>query len=224
MAVTVEKLKRVKIHTQYRLKNGDRVPGVTTVLGILNKPALIHWAWDLGTQGIDYRKYRDTMADIGTLAHYMVQCDLGGDTPDLTPYSQEQICLAENCLIKFYEWRRENEIVPVLVEAALVSEQYKYGGTIDLLAYVNGVLTLVDFKTSKAVYPEMIHQLAAYNQLLAEHGFKVKNVRILRIGRSEDEGFEEQRKTMTELRNHWRIFRHCLEIYNLKKVVGGDYK
>ena len=214
-----EKLKKVKVHTQYRMKNGDKVPGVTTVLGVLAKPALIHWAWDLGIQQIDYRKYRDTLADIGTLAHYMVQCDLSGEKPDLATYSPEQIDLAENALIKFYEWRRENTVEPVLIEAALVSE-LGFGGTIDLLALVNGILTLVDFKTSKAIYPEMITQLAAYHYLLGEHGYKPKAVRILRIGRREDEGFEEQRRTPKELSAHWKLFKHCLEIYNLKKQIA----
>ena len=47
-----------KIHTVYKTKDGIRVPGVTTILGELAKPALIHWAWDLGIKNIDYRVHR----------------------------------------------------------------------------------------------------------------------------------------------------------------------
>ena len=80
-----------KIHTVYKLKNGKKVSGTTTVIGILAKPALIHWAWDLGTKGIDYRKFRDDKADIGTLAHYLIMCHLKGEQPDTSDYSKKQI-------------------------------------------------------------------------------------------------------------------------------------
>src|SRR5438093_1588565 len=35
-------------HTVYKNAAGKRVPGVTTILGILNKPALLKWAWEQG--------------------------------------------------------------------------------------------------------------------------------------------------------------------------------
>lgn len=212
-----EKLSRTKVHTRYKLQSGQQVPGVTTVLGILAKPALIHWAWDLGTQGIDYKKYRDATADIGTLAHYLIACDLEGKTPDTTAFSTEQIDRAENALISYYEWRKGRTIKVILIEAPLVSEMYKYGGTIDCLAKVDGVLTLIDIKTSKAIYNEMIFQLAAYQQLLVEHGHTPQNVRILRVGRDESEGFEE--RVVADLSSQWEVFWHCLQVYSLQKQI-----
>lgn len=219
---TVEKLKNVKAKSRYRTISGEIVPGVTTVLGVLNKPALIHWSWDLGMQGIDYRKFRDKLASIGTLAHYLIECDIKKESPDLEAYSQEEVDLAENCLLSYYEWKRGKDIFPVMSEGQLVSEKYKYGGTIDLYGSVDGTLNLVDFKTGKAIYPEMIAQLAAYLQLLTEHGCNVKKVRILRIGRDEKEGFEEQIKTPAQLRPYWRLFQHCLKVYQLQKEIGRD--
>ena len=44
--------KKANAHTQYKLVDGTKVPSVTTVLGILNKPALVKWANNLGLQGI----------------------------------------------------------------------------------------------------------------------------------------------------------------------------
>ena len=42
-----DKLYKVsQAHTVYKTADGIRVPGVTTVLGVLNKPALIKWAND----------------------------------------------------------------------------------------------------------------------------------------------------------------------------------
>jgi hypothetical protein len=210
--------KRAKAHTRYRLTDGTEVPGTTTVLGVLAKPALIHWAWDLGMQGIDYKTYKDVAANIGTLAHYMVQCDLSGERPDLSAYTPDDIDKAENALLKWYEWRKTHKIEPVLIEAPLVSEQFRFGGTIDCYAMIDGVATLCDFKTGKAIYPEYITQLAAYRQLLRGIGKPVQQARIIRIGRDETEGFEE--RMVTDFDDHWELFKHCLAIYNLKKKVA----
>ena len=78
MQVEKKIAKRAKAHTIYKLANGKRVPGVTTVLGIINKPALVKWANNLGLQGIDSTTYVDGTAKIGTLAHEMIQEYLGG--------------------------------------------------------------------------------------------------------------------------------------------------
>jgi len=216
-SATAEKFSRTSIHTQYVLVNGKKVPGVTTVLGILAKPALIHWAWKLGVDGVDYRKHRDAAADVGTLAHELIAADLGGRKPDLTGYSPETIDRAENAVISYLEWKKDKKIQPVLVEEPLVSERHQYGGTLDCLAIIDGTLTLLDIKTSKAIYPEMLYQLGAYWQLLKEHGYQVDAAQILRVGRDEIEGFDV--KKITNFIAYWQVFYHCLQIYYLRKEV-----
>ena len=208
---------KTDIHTVYKIKSGQRVPSVTTVLGILNKPALLNWAWQCGIEGKDYKLVRDNAADIGTLAHYLIMCHLKGKTPDTSEYSAENINKAETCLIKYWEWEKENKIEPILVEESLVSEEYEFGGTIDCLALLNNQLILIDHKTGKAIYPEMAYQLAAYRQLLLENGHKVMGARILRIGKNEDEGFEQ--RIFGNLDKQWELFLHCLVIYNLQKEL-----
>ena len=216
---TVEKLKNVNAHQKYYTSDGREAVGVTTVLGVLAKPALIHWAWDLGMKQIDYRKYRDKMASIGTLAHHLIECDLKNEPPELDAYSPEEINLAENCLLSYYDWKNKNNPTLIFTEKQLVSDRYCFGGTIDLYAEIDGLLWLVDFKTGKAIYPEMICQLAAYLKLLQEHGHPVNKVKILRIGRDETEGFEEQHKTMTELKPYWKKFKAALDVYNADKEI-----
>ena len=211
---------KTKIHTVYKTQDGKRVPSVTTILGILNKPALLQWAWQCGVDGLDYRTVRDTAGDIGTLAHYMILSHLRKQEPDLSEYSQHNIDLAENCFLKYLEWEQEHTIEPLLVEEPLVSELYGFGGTIDCLAKVNEELWLVDHKTGKAIYPEMAHQLAAYSHLLTEAGYNVANARILRIGRDETIDFEE--RVFNDMKIHWQIFQSCLNIYNLQKVVRKE--
>ena len=208
---------KTKVHTVYKLPDGARVPSVTTILGILNKPALLEWAYQCGLRGEDYKLVRDDAASVGTLAHLMIMNHLEGGQADTSEYSQDDIDRAENCLIKFWDWEKEHTLEPILVETPLVSETFKFGGTIDCLCTLDGHLTLVDFKTGRAIYPEYFYQLAAYERLLAEKGHQVESARILRIGRTEDEGFEE--RTMVNLDKHFQIFLHCQNIYESQKEL-----
>jgi len=95
-------ISKTKAHQVYKTSDGRIVPGVTTVLQVLAKPALIYWAWDLGMQNIDYRKYRDKMADIGTIAHLMVLEYFKGEKYDYSEFAKSDIDKAENCLISFF--------------------------------------------------------------------------------------------------------------------------
>ncbi|MDI3298351.1 MAG: hypothetical protein QJR08_04185 [Bacillota bacterium] len=218
----VEKLgNRVKAHQRYLTADGEQVPGVTTVLGILAKPGLVKWANNLGLRGIDSAKYVDETAIIGGLAHYLVECELQGVEPDLSEYSKLQIDRAENALLSFYEWQKHHAFAARLIEKPLVSERHRYGGTIDAYGVLDGRYCLLDFKTSARIYPEHRIQVSAYLRLLREAGYPVEEVRVLRIGRTEDEGFEEHVLSERELREGWRIFRAALVIYRSLPLLEG---
>lgn len=217
MAKATPPFKRNKAHTIYKLADGTRVPGTTTITSQLDKPQLIAWANRLGLEGINSMQYRDSMAGVGTLAHAMALSELSGEplVEDLEEYSPKEISLAENAFIKFLNWRQAHDFNPVLMEKPLVSELYRYGGTIDSYGILDGKRSLVDLKTGKGIYPEMVYQLAAYKQLLEEHGYKVDEVRIVRIGRDESEGFEE--RIFGGLDKAWQVFWHLIQIYYLRK-------
>ena len=93
-----------KQHTVYKLADGTRVPGVTTITGVMDKPALVKWANGLGLKGIDSTKYVDNLAGVGSLAHDGIHCHLTGKTWDTSAYSADQINLAETCIIKWHYW------------------------------------------------------------------------------------------------------------------------
>jgi len=206
---------KTQAHPKYLLEDGSRVVGVTTVLSVMAKPALKFWANKLGLDGISISKYVDNLADIGTLCHKMVENYINNVETDFSDYSPNQRDKADNAFIKFLEWEKENEFTPIDSELRLVSEKYKFGGTCDIYAKLNGKLTLIDLKTSKACYSEQHTQVAAYSHLLQENGKEVEDVRILRIGRDETEGFEDIKIQAIDL--HWRRFKHCLALYEINK-------
>lgn len=214
----IEKLPGTNAHQRYYTRDGALVPGVTTITNMLAKPALVVWANRLGLEGVDTNKYVDKAANIGTCAHYLVQCHLSGEEPDLSNFTPQEVSMAKNALSKYLEWEKQFTVSPLLLETPLVSELYKFGGTIDCYAKLNGEPWLLDFKTGKAIYDEMFTQVAAYRALLHENGYSVSGgVAILRIGRDESEGFEYRVIGEEELSRQWEIFKHLLAIYYLKK-------
>ena len=186
---------KTEAHQLYRLADGTLVPGATTALKVLDKGrGLLLWAFNCGRDGIDLDKYRDEKAEIGHLAHQMILDHFRGEKTVTDDYSKNQIDAAENAFISFLEWTKHHTIEPVLIEEQLVSERYRFGGTFDFLGVIDGHLTLLDFKTGKALYDESWYQLAAYNILVMEAYPEVgpiERFKLVRIGRDEDEGFEE---------------------------------
>jgi hypothetical protein len=58
----------------YKNAKGEKLPGVSTVAKLIEEPGgLIHWAWQLGMDGIDYQEARDQAADAGTAAHAAIE-------------------------------------------------------------------------------------------------------------------------------------------------------
>ncbi len=215
-----------KLHTIYKNKDGMRVPSVTTVLGILNKPYLLNWVAEVTRNGEDWTKVRDSAGGAGTLAHAMVLANLQGKKlakGDMTDCSSDTIKLAGNSFDSFLEWKKEHQLEPVLLETPLICNLpgLEYGGTMDFYGRIDGKLTVMDFKTGKGLYDEYSIQLAAYGALLIQNGYEGPDVyRLLKIGREKGKDFEE--KVLTDIGTAWQIFKNCLSIYNLQKQMKGE--
>jgi len=209
---------------RYKLKDGSICPGVTTVCGQLgwNKGMLINWANREGLAGRDCNKVRDYKAEIGSLAHSMILAHLEGKQTDTSEYTPKQVSLAENCCLSYYEWAKGKIIEPLVVEKMLVSEDMKFGGTPDFFGKVDGMPTLVDYKTGKGIYPEYSIQVAAYDYLLRASLYVPDKALILNIPRSEGEDFQVKVISRTQLDVGWDIFKHLLGIYWLKNAITKE--
>lgn len=209
---------------KYMTLDGFPLPGVTTITGAelgWNKQVLVNWANRLGLKGIEVGKYVDNKASIGTLAHQLILDDFREVKTDTSDYTANQISLAENCLLSFYEWKKGKEVKPILLERPLISDKYGFGGTLDCYAEIDGKNTLLDFKTGKGIYAEYYVQVAGgYLLLLEEAGYQVDEIDILNIPRSEDEAFAF--KPVKETETCKQIFLNCLANYKLKKKLKED--
>lgn len=221
MSVNAALAAKSRQHTVYKLADGTRVPGVTTVLGILAKPALISWANRMGLQGIDTTKYVDAAANAGTCCHAMIEAHLKGEEFDESEYDSTAIDIASNGYLKYLDWEKANVLESIESELPLVSERYKFGGTIDMYCTLNGIPTLVDFKTNQTgIYDEMMHQTAgAYRLLLEENGRPVRKVIIIRVGKTEADDIEVRSIGQWEI--HEAIFLNCLSLYELRRKLAA---
>jgi hypothetical protein len=214
-----------KGHTVYKTKDGKRVPSVSTISSVMDKPALVSWANRLGLEGIDTRKYVDALANAGTLAHYFVECEVLGQDRDsefLREFSAVDLERAETSFVKFLEWKQGHDITLLASELELVSETHLFGGRLDLLLLVDEVLTLTDIKTCKALYgpkDEKWCQLAGYAILSREAGYEVKQGAILRLGREPNEGFEFAVMPKPELQEE--RFLICRALYDVNSRLGS---
>ena len=211
--------KTSKVHTKYTLKNGMIVPGVTTITRQLGeKGGMVHVAWKLGTEGIDYRKHWDEKALIGTLTHEMIAGHFKDEEVDVSEYSQRVITQAMVCVEKFHAWKENHSIEPVLIEKQMVSEGLRFGGSVDFLGEVDGELTLLDFKTGK-IYDETWYQIAGYSILIEEQGYNPTRFSLLRIPTDTDEVYCPMKKDLGKQRE---IFRLALGIYSLQKAIRRE--
>lgn len=233
MAKKVEHVPQAKAHQIYKLKNGLVVPGGSTIAKIASahqsQKFLMKWANKLGQAGYDSEKYVDKLADVGTLSHGMCEEFFRAKMEEREPsydsikaeFAGWVVDQAQFPFGKFLDWTVGKRIKPKLLEAELVSEIYKVGGTIDWYGEIDDVDTLLDYKTSKRFYESHFYQLAVYNTILYENGYDVSQVKALRLGRNPREGFYEKNKNTREIMLQWEIARRALEIYWLQKQERG---
>lgn len=178
-------LKFVESNHRYYL-DGKPVPGVTTILGVLDKPALPKWAArsvaefvadnpgnidglrSIGRDGLVKALAevpwgeRDRAANRGTEVHALAERYLAGDEIDVP---DEIVGHVEAAADFIDAWG----IDPVLSEAPVGSREHRYAGTLDLVADITagpfaGTRAIVDWKTGRSgIYKEAAFQTTAYS-------------------------------------------------------------
>jgi len=165
---------------RYKL-DGAWVPGVTTILGVLDKPALPKWAaksvaeyvarnregiehlYGMGERpmvdalkGIPWQE-RDTAGVRGTDVHDFAERILKGEEVDVPDHLVGHV---ESCVAFMEDW----SIRPVLIEQTVGSREHAYAGKLDLIAdSAHAPRAIFDWKTAASgIYKETAFQLVAY--------------------------------------------------------------
>jgi hypothetical protein len=224
-------------HIYTAICEGKRVQayGVTSCLGIINKPALLYWAvnkaiesleknWDINKDYDEveknnlleeakkaHRQFSKDAADIGTMFHSWAEDYIntkleGKETPDMPKNKQ-----LKSAVDSFLKWESENKVEWIEAEKKLYSIKYGFAGTCDGLAKVNGVLSAIDFKTSSGIYDEYFLQASAYAKAIEEeYGDSIKQVWIIRVSKTGGE-FEAQKTENID--EHFKGFLGAYSLY-----------
>lgn len=114
-------------------------------------------------------------ADRGTSVHNTLENYVKYGVEDVKPEFQ-------GYMNGFLEWWNTVNPIPVAAEFKVYHKLLKYGGTIDLLAYIDGELNMIDYKTtSKLIQKNCRVQTEGYSQALKSHGIVIQRKRILHL-------------------------------------------
>ena len=125
----------------YVAPNGSKYPSVTTVLGAKEKPHLKQWRNMLGDSKADAEMTRASTR--GTAVHLMIERHINNDATPTKNHKPEHV--AEFNSVRLMLKKINNVLIQ---EAALYSDIMKIAGRVDCIAEYEGVLAVVDFKTS----------------------------------------------------------------------------
>ena len=159
---------------------GHRVPSVTTILSVINKPFLVPWAlncaesaFESGLKLIDHDNRSDESMmelfraskqanrivsneakNIGSESHESFEAVTNGE--DVFTIHKETSSTVKAFRQFFADYKPETIQNEVFVSTKL------YAGTADWIGIINDKVTLIDFKTSKRIFDEYKYQVAAY--------------------------------------------------------------
>lgn len=201
---------------------GKKRIGVTTPTSYFgNKNGMIYRAAELGLQGIWYQDVWNDAANAGTAAHDLIDAYLHDKPePNLSHLPPDVKDKAETAYLGFLKWADLVKFKVIETETSLFDDDLGLAGTPDLAA-VQGKRCIIDWKTSKDIYPETWAQLAAYKHLweVNHPDEPIEECYILQLNK-ETGGFSYHHKP--DLSVEWEFYQHVLSAYRIyKEKMGG---
>ena len=138
-----------------------------------------------GVKAADREKQR--AAAIGTAVHAGIEWELRrqlGEDAGPEPRLPEAAAWA---LESWKDWARSVNLEPLAIERTIYCLECGYAGTLDLYARVKGVLTVLDWKSGKAIYPEAFLQNLAYRHAATRAGLPSTQGLIVRLQKHLDD-------------------------------------
>lgn len=178
--------------------NGFIVPSVTQIM----KPLSSEYY-----KGVD-DKILNEAAQRGTKVHEAAELYLLYGVEDIEPE-----------LRGYFEgvkkWIDEVKPIPVKTECRVYHRILNYAGTADLPCYIDGDLTLVDYKTTASVAQVLTRvQLEAYKKAFESHGITFKRKLIIQSG---EDGTYRAVEHPIEDTESWKVFTELLDVYRFIK-------
>ena len=164
-------------------------------------------------------KEKDKAASIGTAAHALIEWHtrrMLGEDPGPEPKVPDAAAWAVEA---WKDWAKAVDFTPLCAERVVYCEECGYAGTLDWIARVDGVLSLGDYKTAKAIYPEAFLQNRAYRHAAVKVGLSetVQGI-VLRLPKTvDDPAFEAMVVPETPLED----FLSALRLWRWQRRMDG---
>lgn len=187
----------------YRVK-GIPIPSVTQLMKPLSTSVY---------NGID-ESILQAAADKGTAVHSAIEFFL---KYGIAEYPEQH----KGYFDAFLCWYRDNNPEIILTESMTYHKQLLYAGTVDLVAKVNGLNTLIDYKTTTVIHDMLTTvQLEAYQRALATNEVKVEQKAILQLRQDGTYSFKVYQANDLEA---WKTFSALITIQGHMIRYGGGY-
>lgn len=162
---------------------------------------------------------KEKAADIGTQIHEFAEMfgkfKLGECECPVIP--EDAVVEVKNGITAFLDWYNKNEVEFIACEKFVYSKQFGYVGLVDAVAKINGEVYIVDYKSSKGIYNEMLYQVAGYKIAYNEEmDANVTKSIILKFGK-EDGELEEREIPSENSDRDAETFLSLLQVKNREK-------
>jgi len=151
----------------YTSPSGKRLPSVTTVVGAMKKQAIMEWRNRVGE--VEANRISKLATGRGNRVHDLAERYLKNEKIEWVREMPDSVEMFRTLIPHLH---RINNIH--YIEQALWSEQIGLAGRVDLIAEWDGVLSVIDFKTSKKIkkkedIQDYFAQCTAYAGMYEEH-------------------------------------------------------
>lgn len=151
----------------YTSPSGKRLPSVTTVVGAMKKQAIMEWRNRVGE--VEANRVSKLATGRGNRVHDLAERYLKNERIDWVREMPDAVEMFRTLIPSV---QRINNIH--YIEQALWSERIGMAGRVDLIAEWDGVLSVIDFKTSKKIkkkedIQDYFAQCTAYAGMYEEH-------------------------------------------------------
>lgn len=186
----------------YTTPSGKRLPSVTTVVGAMKKQSIIEWRNRVGD--VEANRVSKLATGRGNRVHNLAERYLKNEKIEWVREMPDAVEMFRSLIPHI---GRINNIH--YIEQALWSEKIGLAGRVDLIAEWDGVLSVIDFKTSKRLkakedIQDYFAQCTAYSGMYEEHvGVPINQIVIVMAVENEEplifiEKTEEHINTLIE--------------------------
>lgn len=211
--------------------NNKPLMGVTTILSVISKPALIQWSANMAVDYIRdnvsvfykgdieareklfaeakvaHRKKKEKSGDWGTKVHRAVEMWIKKNKTTRLDAVGKQV------LQHFKDWAFTNNVKFIESEKNVYSKELGIGGIVDLVIEINGRKFIGDIKTSSGIYQEAFYQMGAYH-LCLEQMKEHKDIEGYIVINLKKDGTIAVKQTK-ELQINKDAFYHALKLYSI---------